>query len=140
MKTELITKIVHIFLTILTIFLALTAVAGCIQLLEGTYAPSTAMLQASIFKDYTIPGLALGLIVGGSAALAAILMIRKSRYAFLFALAAGTTIMFFEFVEVMVIGSPDATAMILQVFYFGLGTLIIIALAGAWYLDLLAKK
>jgi hypothetical protein len=129
-------KVLRLIQIILCIFLSLTAVAGCIQLLEGTYAPTTSLLQGSIFSNYTIPGLALGLIVGGSAALAAILLIRKNRYDFLSALAAGTVIMFFEFVEMMIIGSPDLTARILQIFYFSLGTLIVIVSAVAWYLDL----
>jgi hypothetical protein len=136
MKTEMITKILRIVQTILSIFLSLTAIAGCIQLLEGTYAPSTTFLKGSLFGDYTIPGLALGLVVGGSAALAAVLLIRKNRYGFLTALAAGTAIMFFEFVEVMVIGAPDLTAKALQIFYFGLGTLILVVSTGVWFLAL----
>jgi hypothetical protein len=134
------TKILRLIQIVLTIFLALTAIAGCIQLLEGTYAPSTSILQGSIFKDFTIPGLALGLVVAASAILGAVLLIRKSRFGFLTALAAGIIIMFFEFVEMMVIGSPDPTARILQIFYFGLGTLIVIVSAGAWFMALLAEN
>ena len=126
----------HVALIILTIFLALTALAGAIQLLEGTYAPSVDLLKGSFFTDYTIPGLAVGLIVGGCAIFAAVLLIRRSRYSILFAVTAGVIIMFFEFVEVLSIGSPVGIARTLQIFYFGLGTVIVVASMGNWFLDL----
>ncbi len=131
-------KSMHIVMIVLTIFLSLTALAGCIQLVEGTYAPPVEMLTGSIFKSFTIPGLALGLIVGGAAAYAAVLQIRKSKFATLFAATAGITIMFFEFVEMLVIGSPAGIARTLQIFYFGLGTVIVTASMGTWFVDLSA--
>jgi len=45
-------------------------------------------------------------------------------------------IMFFEFVEVMIIGSPAGPARFMQIFYFGLGTAIEIAALGTWFLGL----
>jgi hypothetical protein len=133
-------KTVHFALIALTIFLALTALAGCFQLLEGTYAPPLEMLNGSIFSDYTIPGLALGMIVGGSAIFAAVLLIRKSEFAILFATTAGVIIMFFEFVEILAIGSPAGIARTLQIFYFGLGTAIVVASLGTWFLDLQSNR
>ena len=130
----------HVSLIVLTIFLALSALAGSIQLLEGTYAPPIEMINGSIFGDYTIPGLALGLIVGGSAAFAAVLLFRKNKFSLLFSTAAGIIIMFFEFVEVMIFGIPDMTAQILQIFYFGLGTAITVASMGIWFLDLQSNR
>jgi hypothetical protein len=124
---------------VLTLFLALSAFAGGIQLLEGTYAPPVEMLNGSVFKDFTIPGLALGLIAGGSALVAAILLLRRNKFATLVSSAAGTVIMSFEFVEVLVIGSPAGIARTLQIFYFGLGTLVVIASMGIWFLELLAQ-
>jgi hypothetical protein len=129
------TKFIRVILIVLTIFLSLTAMAGGIQLLEGTYAPPVEMLNG-IFNDYTIPGLSLGLIVGGGAAFAAVLLFRKSKYSTLFSTTAGIIIMFFEFVEVMVIGSPAGIARNLQIFYFGLGTLIVVSSMAAWFLEL----
>jgi hypothetical protein len=136
MKT--LAKILRVVLIVLNFFLSLTAVAGCIQLVEGTYAPSVTMLAGSPFKDYTIPGLSLGLIVGGSALVAAIFLLRKSKFGTMLAATAAITIMFFEFVEVLIIGSPAGVARTLQIFYFGLGTLIVVASFGTWFLDLLA--
>ena len=129
-------KTLYIILIILDIFLALTAFAGGIQLLEGTYAPSVETLNGSIFKDYTVPGLALGLVVGDCAVFAVVLLIRKSKFAILFATTSGIVIMFFEFVEVLAIGSPAGIARTLQILYFGIGTAIVVASMGTWFLDL----
>jgi len=63
-----------------------------------------------MFKDSSVPGLALFFIVGGSALFATILLYRKSKFAVLFSATAGIIIMFFEFVEVMIIGSPAGIA------------------------------
>lgn len=132
-------KIIRTTQVILTIFLALSSIAGCIQLLEGTFAPSVELLQGSPFTNFTVPGLALGLIVGGSALVAAIFLLRKSKFGTMLAATAGVVIMFFEFVEVLVIGSPAGIARTLQIFYFGLGTLIVIVSFGTWFLDLLTS-
>jgi len=132
-------KILHVVLIVLNIFLSLTAVAGCIQLVEGTYAPSVTMLAGSPFKDYTFPGFSLGLVVGGSALAAVIFLVRRSRFGIISSATAGVVIMFFEFVEVLIIGSPAGIARTLQIFYFGLGTLIVVASFGAWFLGLLAS-
>jgi hypothetical protein len=131
-------KVVSIALIVLNLFLAITAVLGGISLLAGFNAPDVGALQGSIFEDYTIPGLSLAVIVGGSALWAAVLLIRKNRFALLFSIAAGIIIMFFEFVEVLVIGSPPGASFVLQLFYFGLGTLIAALSIGAGFVDLLA--
>jgi hypothetical protein len=98
------------------------------------------MLEGSPFRDYTIPGLALTAIVGGSALFAALLLLRKSKYATLFAATAGVIIMFFEFVEALSIGSLAGVARTLQILYFGLGTLIVLVALGLWFLDLRAEQ
>jgi hypothetical protein len=130
----------NIVLIILTLFLALTAAVGGIALLTNLNTPPVEMLQGSPFRDYTIPGLALAVIVGGSALFAAILLLRKSKFAILSAATAGVIIMFFEFVEALIIGSPAGVARMLQIFYFGLGTLIVIVAMGVWFLDLLSER
>ena len=133
-------KDLHVMLIVLTIFLALTAVLGGIVLLANVYAPPVEMLQGSIFKDFTIPGLSLAFIVGGSAVFAAVLLFRRSKFDILFATTAGIIIMFFEFVEMMIIGSPAGPARFMQIFYFGLGTLIVVAAMGTWFLDLRSNE
>ena len=75
-------------------------------------------------------------MVGGSALFATILLFRKSKYANLFSATAGIIIMFFEFIEVLVIGSPAGIARTLQIFYFGLGTVIAVIAIGLWFFDI----
>ena len=133
-------KITRIVLIFLTGFLALTTFLGGIALIANWIAMPVAMLQGSPFSSYLIPGLALSIIVGGSALLATILLIRRSKFGLLFATTAGIIIMFFEFVEVLVIGSPAGVARTLQIIYFGLGTLITIAALGSWFIELLNQK
>jgi hypothetical protein len=67
----------------------------------------------------------------------AVLLIRESWFALLASTATGVIIMFFEFVEVLVIGSPPGVARTFQVFYFGLGTVIVILSLIVWFVDLL---
>ncbi len=129
-------KTLHITLTVLTAFLALTAALGGLALIANFNAPPVEMLAGSMFKDFTVPGLSLAIIVGGSALFAAVLLFRRSKFDILFAATAGIIIMFFEFVEVMIIGSPAGPARFMQVFYFGLGTSIVVAAMGTWFLDL----
>jgi len=129
-------KTLHITLTMLTAFLALTAALGGLALIANFNAPPVEMLAGSMFKDFTVPGLSLAIIVGGSALFAAVLLFRRSKFDILFAATAGIIIMFFEFVEVMIIGSPAGPARFMQIFYFGLGTSIVVAAMGTWFLDL----
>jgi hypothetical protein len=125
-------KALRILLIVLTAFLALTAIAGGIGLLSGTNAPSTELLKGSPFHNYTVPGLALLVIVGGCALVATILLLRRHPFGALAAGAAGAIIIGFEIVEALVIGSPPGIARNLQIFYFTLGLLILL-LAAAWW-------
>lgn len=133
---KLFEKSLQIILIVLTSFLALTAVLGGLVLSTGFYAPPAEMLQGSMFGDYTIPALSLTVIVGGSATFATVLLFRRNKFDILFATTAGIIIMFFEFVEMLVIGSPAGPSRFMQVFYFGLGTSIVIAAMGIWFLNL----
>lgn len=132
------TKSIRILLIVLNLFLGLTAIAGGIQLLSGFYIPPVEILAGSPFTDYTVPGLALGLIVGGSALFAAILVIRRNRFAALASASAGLIIMVFEFVEMMVIGFSGGPQGFMQLLYFGLGVVIVVASLGQWFVELLA--
>lgn len=133
-------KVIRLILIFLTGFLAVSTFLGGIALIANWIAMPVELLQGSIFSSYLVPGLALSIIAGGSAALATILLIRESKYALLFATTAGIIIMFFEFVEVLVIGSPAGVARTLQIIYFGLGTLITIAALGMWFIDIKKEK
>ncbi len=133
---KLFRSILYRILPFLTGLMALSAIGGGIALLFNLYAPPVAMLSRSIFSDYTVPGLSLLLLVGGSAVFAMVLLIRNSRYALLFSTTSGIVMLFFEFVEVVVIGSPVGPALVMQLFYAGLGTLITVFALGVWFLDI----
>jgi peptidoglycan/LPS O-acetylase OafA/YrhL len=124
------TRFIRWPLIVLNDFLALTAFAGGVGLMANLNAPPVETLAGSIFSSFFLPGLALFVLVGGVAALAAILEVRRQYYAALMSLAAGLFILFFEFVEVLVIGSDLGAARTLQAFYASLG-LVIVVLAGA---------
>jgi hypothetical protein len=119
-------------LILLNAFLALTAAAGGIALLTGWISPGIELLQGSPFTSYTIPGLALLLLVGGSAFVATVLMLLRHPYGVPASAVAGVMIIGFELVEVMVIGSPAGLARNLQLFYASLGLLIAVVAAGMW--------
>jgi hypothetical protein len=125
-------KLGYWLLVILTGFLALTTVAGGIGLLSGAIAPGLDLLAGSPFPDYTIPGLSLLVIVGGSALAATVLLLLHHPGGTLAALAAGVTMVGFELVEVLVIGSPAGLARNLQLFYTTIGLLTALLAAGLW--------
>jgi hypothetical protein len=114
-------RLVRIALIVLNSFLALTAIAGGFGLLSGFARPPTELLDGSLFSSYVVPGLALAILVGGSASIATILIARNHPKARLASLAAAGAILIFEVVEVTVIGSPEGLARNLQMFYFQLG-------------------
>lgn len=136
----LLAKSIRVLLIVLMFFLALAAFEGGVQLLVGFYTPPAEMLSGSMFKDYTIPGLALGIIVGGSALFAAILLLRKNKFAVLASISAGLIIMFFEFVEMLVIGSPAGPARFMQILFFGTGAVISAAALGQLFIGLIADR
>jgi hypothetical protein len=113
-------------------FLAVTAIAGGIGLVTGTLAAPLALLQGSPFGSYIIPGLALLVMVGGSALVATVLMIRRQTLGAALSGVAGAMIIGFEIVEVLVIGSEPGLARNLQVFYFAFG-LVLAALSFWWW-------
>jgi hypothetical protein len=133
-------KVLYVILIVLTGFLGIGAILGGIALMTNFYAPPVEMLAGSIFPSFFLPGLALTALVGGSGLAAMILMIRKHAFGVLIALTAGIIIMFFEFIEVLVIGMPAGPSQFMQVFYFMLGTLICVFAMGIYGIDLLPEK
>jgi hypothetical protein len=119
-------------LVILVAFLALTASAGGVGLLGGSITPPLEMLDGSPFRSYTVPGLSLLVLVGGSALAATAMMLYRHRWGIPTSAVAGIMIIGFEIVEVMAIGSPAGLARNLQIFYFTLGVCIFALAASIW--------
>ena len=130
-------RFVHILLIVLAGVLGLSAVPGGITLLVGFYAPPVEQLKGSVFADFTIPGLTLLLFVGGSAVLATVLLVRRSRFGALSAALAGAIVMAFEFVEVLAIGSSPGPARVMQLLYFGVGLSLVAISLVAMSIDVL---
>jgi len=133
-------KTLYTILILLSIFLALTAIPGGFCLLTGIAAPPVDELKGSIFTDYTIPGLALMIIVGGSAIVAAVLLIRKHKYALFYSAIVGLIIMTFEFIEVLAIGSPTGAGLVMQIIYFVLGVVMVKCSLIILFIDLRVTK
>jgi hypothetical protein len=125
-------KILRILLILLDGFLAITAIAGGLGLLTGVNAPPVSDLAGSPFPDYTIPGLALLVLVGGTASVATYLTVRRHQSAALVSALAAAMIILFEIVEVLVIGMPPGVARNLQVFYLILGLIILVTALAYW--------
>jgi len=119
-------RVFRIALIVMTSFLALAGFAGGIGLIADLNAPPLEMLEGSLFHNYIVPGLAMFVIVGGPASVGAYLLIKRHPLSALGSLLSGLAIIVFEIVEVMAIGSPPGIARDLQIFYFTLGSLIVV--------------
>src|SRR5947209_20483601 len=123
-------KLVRIVLVVLEAFVALSAIAGGIALLRGTFAQGipVAWLEGTPFTDYTIPGLALAIVVGGGMAVAAVTVFIQREWAVLISAAAGICMVGFEVVEAASVDSKAGDGLPLmaglQVLYFVLGLAI----------------
>lgn len=124
-------KWLRILIGVLTGFIALTAIGGGAALLTGMEGERFPLewLQGSIFKDYTVPGLLLAVVVGGSALLACITIFRKLNAGILAAMAAGLSMMGFIIGEFLILKQVPPGPTPIELFYFGLG-LVIFLLGG----------
>lgn len=113
-------------------FLGVTAVLGGLGLLLRMpfVTPSTDLLAGSPFGSYTIPGLALLLLVGGGGLLASALVLRRSPWGAAVSGATGLMIVVFEAVELVVIGFTGLLAI-----YVLLGFAILALAARLWPAD-----
>lgn len=108
----------------LSVFNAVSAIAGGIGILvsDGLGMP-TSFLASGPFTDFTVPGLILLIVVGGSQAVSAWLLIVRSESALLWTAVAGSALIIWIFVETALI----STISWLQVVYFVTGGAQIIA-------------
>lgn len=113
-------------------FLALTAIPGGLALLLGLAAPPTSLLAGTPFDSFVVPGLVLMLVVGGSGAVTTYLVARRHGLSPFATLGTGVVIMSFEFVEILTIGRPTGPGLVMQIFYFALGVVLVLSAAGAF--------
>src|SRR6266568_8397800 len=123
-------KLVRSALVAIETFVGLGAIAGGIALLTGVFAQGipVAWLQGTPFSDYTVPGLALAILVGGGMLLAAATVFVHREWAVLISVVAGIFMVGFEVVEAASVDSKAGNGLPLmaglQVFYFVLGLAI----------------
>lgn len=129
-------KGVRITLVVLEAFVTLTTIAGGVGLLTGAIQFPPGLLQGTPFSDYTIPGLILAIIVGGSSLFATATILTGREVGVLSSVLAGLLMVGFEVVEVVVIdrfgGSWLLLAVVLQAFYSVLGLMIFGLAAFLW--------
>lgn len=112
-------------LAVLSGFIALTAIGGAIFVVPGLPAE---WIEGSVFADYTIPALALG-VVGGLSLVTFALVIVRPEYAGMFAALTGAGMVAFELVEIWAVGfslieyGPAEPFAWLQVGYLAVGAL-----------------
>ena len=134
-RTTLKHKVIRIALFVIEAAIGLSAIQGGIALLRGDFMNvlPTAWLAETPFSDYTIPGLVLVIVVGGSALLAAATVFIAREWAVLVSVLAGLIMVGFEVVEIVSldskVGNALPTVLGLQLFYFVLG-LAVFGLAG----------
>ena len=99
-------KGIRITLVVIALFVGLWAIIGGVGLMTGAI-PFLRMpveyLQGSPFSDYTIPGLLLLLVVGGSFLFAAATILTRREVGVLASALAGLTVIGFEVVEAPII-------------------------------------
>ena len=99
-------KGVRVALVVIEVFVGLGAVLGGVGLLTGAIpfmVMPTELLQGTPFNDYTIPGLALLIAVGGSFFFAAATMLSGREVGVLASALAGLIVIGFEAVEIPII-------------------------------------
>jgi hypothetical protein len=129
-------EVIRIALLVIAAFIATSAIEGGVAVLGGVvfgYKLPLAWLAGTPFSDYTIPGLALAIAVGGSALLAAATVFIHRGWAVLVSVLAGLMMVGFLVVEIVSIdsklGDGLPTALAVQLFYLVLG-LPLFGLAG----------
>lgn len=110
-------------LVIVDAFAAVTSLAGGIALvtgLEGDRFPPE-MLRGTPFPDYTLPGLILAGVVGGSTAVATVTTLRHPRAGGLASMVAGAVMMGWISGELRLLKQPLSARTWWEVFYFAVG-------------------
>jgi hypothetical protein len=129
-------EVIRIALVVIAAFIATSAIEGGVAVLGGVvfgYKLPLSWLAGTPFSDYTIPGLALAIVVGGSALIAAATIFIHREWAVLVSVVAGMVMNGYLLVEIVSIdsklGHDLPTSLAFQLFYFVLG-LALIGLGG----------
>jgi len=117
-------------LVVVTVFNALSAVAGGIAILAtGGLGMPISMLASGPFDSFVVPGLILLIVVGGTQAASATLLLARAESSLAWSAVAGFGMIIWIFVETGIIAGISW----LQVVYFATGTaqlVLVFALLG----------
>jgi hypothetical protein len=116
----------------ISIFNAVSAIGGGASLVTGTLPVPEALLQHTPFSSYVIPGLFLGVIIGGSALAGSIALLAHARRSRLISAAAGVIMVGWIAGETILIRGFSA----LQGLYLLTGLLVAV---GSWYVPVAAR-
>lgn len=112
-------QLARLVIGVLEVLIALSAIAGGIALLAGTYQDGVLIeaggkarfplewLQHTPFSDYTIPALILTIGVGGSSLLGAVLVWTFPKAGILASVVAGLIMAGFILVEMLMLGARN---------------------------------
>lgn len=126
----------HFILFVAEAFVALTSIVCGVGLAVGVIQFPPEFLQDSPFSNYTLPGLLMAIVVGGSALWAAVALGAGRSSALALAALAGLILLLFEVVEITVIdrntGAWLPLVVTLQAAYSALGLIIVGLAAVLW--------
>ena len=111
----------------LSLFNAVSALGGGISLVTGTLPVPQALLRNTPFDSFVIPGLFLGVVIGGSALIGAIALLVHAKRSRLISTAAGVIMVGWIIGETILIQGFSG----LQGLYLLTGLLVTV---GSWYL------
>ena len=121
-------EVIRIALLVIAAFIATSAIEGGVAVMGGVvfgYELPLSWLAGTPFGDYTIPGLALAIVVGGGALLAAATIFIHREWAVLVSVVAGLAMVGYLLVEIISIdskvGNDLPVYLGLQLFYLVLG-------------------
>ena len=114
---------------------ALSTIAGGVELVSGLKRFPTSWLEGTPFSDYLAPGLILGIMVGGSAAIATVMTARSESAGAVASLIAGIILMGWIAGEVLLLNQPNPTWA--EGIYFGVAAVMAIlairVAPGTWH-------
>jgi hypothetical protein len=124
-------------LAVLAAFMAMTTISGAIFVVPTMPRDVLHKGILALFPDFTIPALALGVLCGGAAVVAFILVLWRPRLGAVAAVVAGAFMIAFELVEIVVVGftpaqTPDQWPAWLQVVYLVVGGALMALGARLW--------
>jgi hypothetical protein len=127
----------RVTLVVLQAFVAFTTIFGALFVVPTL---PLEWIQRGPMTDYTIPAIALGVICGGSALVALLLLALDSEHAGVASMVAGAMMIAFELVEIVVVGlsvivhGADNLVSWLQIFYIGIGIVTVALGYRLWHL------